>query len=125
MLFRLALLVVCAWLSLGFGCQDAQAQFNAPYWETRQRPVAPAYPQQEMRAPVDQPPMHYHGGNNYQLLYPVPNSYPPRYRIAPDPYYYQPYPKYYGGFHHRHLSNYGVPPGDVGLRGNSLYWTPW
>jgi hypothetical protein len=35
------------------------------------------------------------------------------------------YPKYYGGFHSRHLYNYGLSPGDVGLRGNGIFWTPW
>ena len=35
------------------------------------------------------------------------------------------YPKYYGSFHYRHLDNLGVPTGDIGLRGNGLYWSPW
>jgi hypothetical protein len=35
------------------------------------------------------------------------------------------YPKYVGGFHARYFDTLGVPSGDVGLRGNSLYATPW
>jgi hypothetical protein len=43
---------------------------------------------------------------------------------------YQPtdddrYSKYYGSFHYRHLDNIGVPSGDIGLRGNGLYWSAW
>ena len=36
-----------------------------------------------------------------------------------------PYPKYYGAFHSSHFSNLGVPTGDIGFRGNSIYWSPW
>ena len=35
------------------------------------------------------------------------------------------YPRYYGGFHYRHFDNLGVPPGDIGLRGNGIYFQPW
>ena len=35
------------------------------------------------------------------------------------------YPKFYGGFHSSHFSNLGVPSGDIGFRGNGLYWAPW
>ena len=35
------------------------------------------------------------------------------------------YPKYVGGFHASYFRDLGVPPGDVGLRGNGLYMTPW
>ena len=35
------------------------------------------------------------------------------------------YPKYEGGFHARHYQNLGVPPGDIGIRGNGISWTPW
>lgn len=35
------------------------------------------------------------------------------------------YPKYYGSFHYRHLDNIGVPTGDIGIRGNGLYMSPW
>ena len=35
------------------------------------------------------------------------------------------YPKYYGGFHARYFENIGVPPGDIGLRGNGIYQLPW
>ena len=35
------------------------------------------------------------------------------------------YPKYYGSFHYRHLDNIGIPNGDIGLRGNGLYMSPW
>ncbi len=37
----------------------------------------------------------------------------------------EPFPKYIGGFHSSHFNNVGVPPGDIGFRGNGLYWTPW
>ena len=36
------------------------------------------------------------------------------------PYPYQPYRKYYGGFHSREFYHIGTPPGDIGFRG-----TPW
>ena len=42
--------------------------------------------------------------------------------------YYVPadaYPKYYGGFHSSHFNNIGIPPGDIGFRGNGIYWSPW
>lgn len=35
------------------------------------------------------------------------------------------YPKFYGGFHSSHYSNLGVPSGDIGFRGNGVYWAPW
>ena len=35
------------------------------------------------------------------------------------------YPKYYGGLHSSYFNSLGVAPGDVGLRGNGLYMTPW
>ena len=35
-------------------------------------------------------------------------------------FYHQFYPRYYGGFHARFLYEYGLPPGDIGIRG-----TPW
>ena len=35
-------------------------------------------------------------------------------------FYRQFYPRYYGGFHARFLYEYGLPPGDIGIRGN-----PW
>ena len=35
------------------------------------------------------------------------------------------YPKYYGGFHARYFQDIGVPPGDVGFRGNGIFSTPW
>jgi len=47
------------------------------------------------------------------------------YHNNPSAYYRELYPKYYGAFHARSLYNYGVPSGDVGLRGNGVYWTPW
>lgn len=37
----------------------------------------------------------------------------------------QRYPRYYGGFHARYFDNLGIPSGDIGLRGNSLYASPW
>ena len=35
------------------------------------------------------------------------------------------YPKYIGAFHASYFRDIGVPPGDVGLRGNGLYAFPW
>jgi hypothetical protein len=29
------------------------------------------------------------------------------------------YPQWYGGFHGRMIQNYGIPPGDVGIRGQA------
>ena len=36
-----------------------------------------------------------------------------------------PIPKYIGGFHSSQFYNLGVPNGDIGFRGNGLYWAPW
>lgn len=33
--------------------------------------------------------------------------------------------RYIGGFHRSQFDNIGLPSGDIGLRGNSLYWRPW
>lgn len=35
------------------------------------------------------------------------------------------YPKYTGAFHASYFRDLGVPSGDVGLRGNGLYASPW
>lgn len=35
------------------------------------------------------------------------------------------YPKYTGGFHANYFRDMGVPPGDVGIRGNGIYLSPW
>ena len=35
------------------------------------------------------------------------------------------YPRYYGSIHARQIQNIGVPPGDVGLRGNGFMLNPW
>ena len=35
------------------------------------------------------------------------------------------YPKYTGAFHYNYFRDMGVPPGDVGFRGNGVYPTPW
>lgn len=50
----------------------------------------------------------------------------------PAPSYYETYhymnsyyPKYYGGFHARYFQNMGIPSGDIGLRGNGIFMTPW
>ncbi len=46
-----------------------------------------------------------------------------------NPGYYQylneRYPKFYGGFHSNYFHNMGLPPGDIGVRGNGIYPTPW
>jgi hypothetical protein len=38
---------------------------------------------------------------------------------------FDPYPKFIGGFHSSHFSNLGIPTGDLGFRGNGVYWAPW
>jgi len=35
------------------------------------------------------------------------------------------YPRYYGQIHARNIQNIGVPPGDVGLRGNGFLPNAW
>jgi len=30
--------------------------------------------------------------------------------------------RYIGGFHQNYFRDIGIPPGDVGIRGNALYW---
>jgi hypothetical protein len=56
----------------------------------------------------------------YQARSPYRYSYPHSYPSAEEL-----YPKYYGSFHYRHLDNIGIPTGDIGIRGNSLYMSPW
>ena len=54
---------------------------------------------------------------------PQPHDPPRQYRDhGPYPAYSSPdlYPKYYGGFHYRHLFYYGMPTGDLPTRG-----MPW
>ena len=58
----------------------------------------------------------------------VHRSYTPHRRVVtqhPRSVYYGRYPKYYGGFHARYYQDIGVPPGDVGIRGNGIYQLPW
>jgi len=50
---------------------------------------------------------------------------PPSHRHPVESYSNSPYPKYYGAFHSSHFSNLGVPTGDIGFRGNSIFWSPW
>ncbi len=35
------------------------------------------------------------------------------------------FPKYNGGFHASFFQNTGLPPGDIGPRGNGVFSTPW
>ena len=56
----------------------------------------------------------------YQSCSPYRYSYPSSQRSAEEL-----YPKYYGAFHYRHLDNIGIPTGDIGIRGNGLYMSPW
>ena len=35
------------------------------------------------------------------------------------------YPRYIGAFHSSYFRDIGVPPGDIGLRGNGLLAYPW
>ena len=55
--------------------------------------------------------------------WPFKTNYDPR--IHRDADAWSQYPKYIGGFHSSHFSNIGLPSGDIGFRGNGLYWTPW
>lgn len=34
-------------------------------------------------------------------------------------------PRYYGGFHTSYFESIGLPSGDIGPRGNQIYWNPW
>jgi hypothetical protein len=45
----------------------------------------------------------------------------------PNPYdvYKKWYPRYEGAFHSRYFNDLGLPPGDIGLRGNGMTMTPW
>lgn len=64
------------------------------------------------------------------------NGFSPDYRFPATPRYddwrnstfydaAERYPKYIGGFHSSHFNNLGVPHGDIGFRGNSIFWNPW
>ena len=55
--------------------------------------------------------------------WPFANGYDPRTHRDADA--FSKYPKYIGGFHSSHFTNVGLPSGDIGFRGNGLYWTPW
>ena len=55
--------------------------------------------------------------------WPFGNGYDPRIHLDADR--HSRYPKFIGGFHSSHFTNVGLPSGDIGFRGNGLYWTPW
>jgi hypothetical protein len=61
----------------------------------------------------------------HSLTHCAPQSARRVHRYNPYDYYRALHPKYYGGFHASFLHDYGVPSGDIGLRGNGIYWTPW
>jgi hypothetical protein len=66
-------------------------------------------------------------GRNHSPWQPL---FQPGPRRAPtyDEYYHymnSHFPKYYGGFHANYFQSLGVPPGDVGLRGNGIFPSPW
>lgn len=77
------------------------------------RPTAPHPPAAHRPAHAAPPAAH---------AAPLPNG-PPRY--TPYHYYRDRNPRYYGGFHARQFDNIGMPPGDVGFRGNGLQWNAW
>lgn len=61
-------------------------------------------------------------------------SAPPKVWRGPPPRYTNPeyydnlrarYPKFQYGFHSSYFHNMGLPPGDIGIRGNGIYMTPW
>lgn len=71
-------------------------------------------------------------GGNRILQAPKPSHELPPFAGPPSAYRGQPYqyyrdrnPQYYGGFHSRQLQNVGIPTGDIGIRGNGVFWTPW
>jgi hypothetical protein len=33
--------------------------------------------------------------------------------------------RYIGGFHYTYFQDLGIPTGDIGLRGNGVFWRPW
>lgn len=33
--------------------------------------------------------------------------------------------RYIGGLHYSYFQNLGIPTGDIGLRGNGVFWRPW
>lgn len=57
--------------------------------------------------------------------YPVKRQNFPVYGSYPYSHYNYRYPKYIGGFNARYFDSIGVPSGDIGLRGNGIYMTPW
>ena len=57
------------------------------------------------------------GCNRTRVKYQRHFTHPHRYHRYP--------PKYYDGFHARYFDTLGVPSGDVGLRGNGIYWMAW
>jgi hypothetical protein len=61
-------------------------------------------------------PARYHQGGRFQLYDP---------RTEPQDDAWDRYPKYIGGFHASEYYNLGVPHGDIGFRGNGIYWAPW
>ena len=64
------------------------------------------------------------GTPSFHHASPYGHGYAPSY---PETYHYwnSNYPKYYNQFHHRNIQNLGVSPGDIGLRGNGIMFTPW
>lgn len=61
-----------------------------------------------------------------QQGYVQPHGYPSYYDQKM--YMWSMYPKYQAGFHSRALQNIGIPPGDIGPRGNPYhygYGSPW
>lgn len=45
--------------------------------------------------------------------------------VRPWVYYRGRYPRYVGALHAREIQNLGVPTGDIGPRGNGIFWSPW
>ena len=116
------LFVVAIW-----SVQDCHAQrqrgllFRGPLFQQRvQPPIQPHMaPQAEVQSQTHQP--SGHPAPEY-VVEPVPQFVAPR-----GVRYYDNtlYPKFIGGFHSSHFHNLGVPSGDIGFRGNGIYWTPW
>ena len=55
-------------------------------------------------------------------------SHAPRRAPTYEEYYHymnSQFPKYYGGFHANYFQDMGMSPGDIGLRGNGIFATPW
>lgn len=94
-----------------FAKRGERVRHHSPHHSTRYQ--APNLQQQ-----LDGTPTHHRSRLVNMLFPPAPSSS----RYWDD---HPVHPKYFGGFHSSHLYNLGVPSGDIGFRGNGVYWNPW